>query len=120
MSDSARPLVARLSEALALERRGTARYEFDSESATPLPARCDGTDFPVRIQDLSAGGLALLADRRIEPGTLLSVDLPTRDEFGTRRLVMRVRFAAALSADTWKIGCEFGRLLSANELLALL
>ena len=108
------------SGAAQFDRRTTVRYEFDPESVTPRVRDDQGTSCQVRLQNLSAGGLSFLADRRIEPHTLLSVELPSKDEFGKRRLTMRVRSADSLSPGAWKIGCEFGRPLTSLELLALL
>jgi hypothetical protein len=104
----------------SFDRRATVRYVIKSESADARLIDGQGPPCAVRVQNLSAKGLAFLADRRIEPHTLLSVELPSKDEFGSRRLVMRVRAAAALSAGVWMIGCEFSRPLSSLELLALL
>ena len=102
------------------ERRATVRYEIDSASTSARLLDEQGATCPVHIQDLSPGGLAFLADRRIEPHTRLSVELPSKEACGSRRLVMRVKSAAVVSPGVWRIGCEFPRPLSSLELLALL
>ena len=119
MADSAGSFASDLAQMAQFDRRASVRYELASGADTRLLGG-QGASCPVRIQNLSAGGLAFLADRRIEPHTLLSVELPSKDEFGSRRLVLRVRSVEALSPGVWKIGCEFSRPLSSLELLALL
>jgi hypothetical protein len=120
MSDPASVFSLSQGATTPFNRRATVRYEFDAESVTQRIRDDQGTSCPVRLQNLSAGGLSFLADRRIELHTLLSVELLSKDEFGTRRLVMRVRSVEALSPSSWKIGCEFGRPLNSLEMLALL
>ena len=120
MSDSPGPPAAGLDRMAPSGRRATVRYEVDSASASTHVLDGQGTTCVVHIQDLAAGGLAFLADRRIEPHTRLSAELPSKDECGSRRLLMRVRSAAVVSPGVWRIGCEFSRPLSSLELLALL
>jgi hypothetical protein len=105
---------------LQFDRRTNVRYELEPECANPRLLDEPGTTCAVQMQNISAGGLAFLADRRIEPFTLLSVDLPSKDELASRRLTMRVRSAEAVTSGVWKIGCEFGRPLTGPELLGLL
>jgi hypothetical protein len=59
------------------------------------------------------------AEQRIEPHTLLSVELPSPDPNSLRKL-MSVRSATAVSPGVWRIGCEFRRRLGSGELLPLL
>jgi hypothetical protein len=115
-----KPASLGLSGPVNFDRRVDVRYELENEQATPRILDRGEPPCSVRMQNLSAGGLAFLAERRIEPHTLLSVDLPCKDQFGSRRLVMRVRTAELWSAGVWKIGCEFSRPLTSLEILALL
>jgi hypothetical protein len=48
------------------------------------------------------------------------VELPSKDQLGSLRLVMRVRKVEMVSSGVWRIGCEFSRPLTSLELLALL
>ena len=109
-----------LSGGLNFDRRTDLRYEVDPDRADHSVRSEEGAAYPVHVRNLSAGGLAFLTDRRIEPSTLLSVELPSKDEAGTRRLVMRVRTAEQVWPGRWMIGCAFARKLSNSELLALL
>jgi hypothetical protein len=120
MSDPANSFSLNQGATTLFNRRTTVRYEFDAESVTPRVRDDQGATSEVRLKNLSAGGLSFIADRRIEPHTLLSVEIRSKDELGSRRLVMRVRSAEALLPGAWMIGCEFGRPLSSFELLALI
>jgi hypothetical protein len=102
-----------------IDRRTDARYEYEPRGDAPC-SHTGSVSFSVRVRYLSAGGMGLLTDHRVERGTLLSVVLPSKDEFGTRRLVMSVKTADVLPSGEWIIGGEFARKLSASELLALL
>jgi hypothetical protein len=110
---------ASLAGVFSLDRRTDARYEYEPRGDAPC-THVDSVSFAVRVRNISAGGLGLVTDHRIERGTLLSVVLPCKDEFGSRRLVMSVKTADPLPSGEWMIGGEFARKLSAFELLALL
>jgi hypothetical protein len=103
----------------SIDRRTDARYEYEAGGDAPC-THAGSVSFSVRVRNLSAGGLGLVTDHRIERGTLLSVILPSKDEFGSRRLVVSVKTADLLPSGEWMIGGEFARKLSAFELLALL
>lgn len=119
MIDSGNSLSSSLGGVFSLDRRTDARYEYEPRGEAPC--KHDGTtSFSVRVRNISAGGLGLVTDHRIERGTLLSVVLPCKDEFGSRRLVVSVKTADLLPSGEWVIGGEFARKLSAMELLSLL
>ncbi len=109
-----------LSGAVAFNRRADIRYEFDKEKSQTAVKDGFGSTAAVRIVNISKGGMALEADHYIEPSTLLSIVLPSKDKFGSMRLVMRVRTAESASPGLWKIGCVFSRKLNDTELLALM
>jgi PilZ domain len=120
MSDSDGSFAAGLGSMGPSDRRASVRYELGPGSAGKLLANVEGTSCSVRIKNLSTGGLAFEADRRIEPHTLLTVELPSQDEFGSRTLAVRVRSVEVVSPGVWIISCELSRPLSSLELLALL
>jgi hypothetical protein len=120
MSDSAQGSASNVGRSVHLDRRTHARYAFDSTQDGQLVHDGQGEPFPVQVYNLSAGGLAFLADRHIEPLTLLSLDLPAKGARGAQRLVIRVRSVDKVSKDSWRIGCQFSRPLTDIELLALL
>lgn len=119
MVESGNAFPTQLPGFFTLDRRADVRYEYDSDDGKPT-VRNGPDSFSARILNISAGGLAFLSDHRIDRGTLLSTELPSKDEFGMRRLVMSVKLVDARQDGSWKIGCEFARKLTALELLALL
>jgi hypothetical protein len=117
--DPGNSLSANLGGVFNLDRRTDARYEYEPRGNAPCSHDGLGS-FSVRVRNISSGGLGLVADHRIERGTLLSVLLPCKDEIGSRRLVVSVKTADPLADGEWMIGGEFARKLSPLELLALL
>jgi hypothetical protein len=70
------------------------------------------------IQDVSLGGVAVLARRRFEPGTLLRVDLtPAVAGVPPTLWACVVRLEARRGGD-WLLGCVLARVLSGEELQA--
>lgn len=71
------------------------------------------------LSDISRGGIQLIASRRFEPGTLLSVELPSaRDEDGMAVLACVIR-ATPHGENEWKMGCRFSSELDDGQLNAL-
>jgi hypothetical protein len=70
------------------------------------------------ICDISRGGLQIIAPRRFEPGTLLSVELPSsRGEAGLAVLACVVR-ARPHGDSEWTMGCRFSSELDEPQLQA--
>jgi hypothetical protein len=65
---------------------------------------CEGE---ARLHDVSAGGAALLAQRQIQPGTVLFVRLPTDQPGETLTQLAQVVHARRLGPLSWLIGCAF-------------
>jgi hypothetical protein len=101
-------------------RRSDARYKYNPAAAEQAIQAGGPEVGPIRILNISAGGLAFQSDRRIELGTILSVELPSKDEHGSQWLVLRVTSAEALAPGVWQMGCQFARKLTPSGLLALL
>ena len=83
----------------------------------------EGTSFRfrrARIQDISAGGIALMMRQILPVGTHVWIQL-TNEILGiTYDLSARVVHATRKTRDSWVIGCEFARALSQPELESLL
>jgi PilZ domain len=71
------------------------------------------------VQDISLAGGSLVLGRRFEPGSLLTVELPTAAGEPVR-LMARVVRAQAHTAKGWLIGCALLDPLDEDELRALL
>jgi hypothetical protein len=98
------------------KRRATVRYALDADTAcAPLAAWGASQGWEARIRDISRGGLGLLLDRRLEPGTLITVDLPLTPDC-PRLLLARVVHATAQPDGGWLVGCALFDLLPEEEL----
>lgn len=98
------------------ERRVWLRY------AAQRNVRCgdasDATDGGATgvIRDLSRGGVQILAARRYEPGTLLSVELPAMGEQGALTVLACVVRAQPHGDSEWAMGCRFSCQLNEEQL----
>jgi serine/threonine protein kinase len=72
--------------------------------------------WPATVENVSQAGIALLLGRRMEPGTLLSVHLPSSDTTNQNTPVARVNRLAARPFGQWLVGCEFVETLSDDHL----
>lgn len=100
------------------ERRVWLRYAAD------LNTRCaeigdDGvTGIAARISDISRGGLKVIASNRFEPGTVLSVELPSVSGESALAVLACVVRAQPLGDMEWAMGCRFSGELSEEQLQA--
>lgn len=75
---------------------------------------------PATVQNISASGVGLLVDRRIETGTLLTVDLHSADGRTTTSVLACVVHLTDQGDGGWALGCNFIHERSAGDLKALL
>jgi hypothetical protein len=119
MSIQSRLAAARLSESAGGNRRGTRRLDY--EGAAPRAIRDEqGLSLSGQVQDISRNGIGLVVDRRPERDSLLTVELPSKDELGFLKVVARVSNVRSHLGDRWYVGCLFLRKLNDTELLSLL
>jgi hypothetical protein len=107
----------------AAERRAWVRYPCEQITSCQGALASRGKDWPTKVLDVSPGGIALVLERRFEPGTLLQVQLRDQTDQSTWGVYVRVvRITAAGSGrdDGWLVGCEFARPLNDEELRTLL
>ena len=70
------------------------------------------------IRNISRGGIQMICSRRFEPGTLVSVELPTaRSEEGLAVLACVIR-AQPHEESEWAMGCRFSSELNEEQLAA--
>jgi hypothetical protein len=67
------------------------------------------------VRNVSQSGVGLLTRRRLEPGTLVTVNLFNAQRNIAMRMWMRVVFANALDDGTHQVGGEFTEEISAEE-----
>lgn len=87
---------------------GHATCEEEQQPA-PVP-------FAARVADISRGGARLVANRRLDPGSLLSVHMPQPDEENQVTLLACVLYVKALPNEMWTVGCRFASELDEEEL----
>lgn len=90
--------------------------------AANLNVRCDPVGTPPEpgvyavIGDISRGGILIIAPRRFEPGSILSVELPSsKGQPGIAALACVVRAQPHGESD-WAMGCRFASELSDDQL----
>ncbi|HZT83125.1 MAG TPA: PilZ domain-containing protein, partial [Gemmataceae bacterium] len=77
----------------------------------------DARRLRAEVIDLSADGLSLSVDRRLEPGRVLAITLQSFPHHCQTPLAYVVR--ARVSPGGWTVGCAFTRPLALEELVAL-
>jgi hypothetical protein len=71
------------------------------------------------VQDISCGGISLVLGRKIEPESLLNIELQGEVLSLPRVLLACVTHATARDDGSWLIGCEFVLGLTEGELQQL-
>jgi hypothetical protein len=93
--------------AIDIERRAWVRCPCNLESTCQPLAGARGLQWPGKIRNLSAGGLALTLARRFEVGTILSIDVLDKAESVLGTWLARVAHVTLQSDGTWLLGCAF-------------
>jgi c-di-GMP-binding flagellar brake protein YcgR len=97
------------------ERRVWVRFPART-NAQVRPAAPEGTLLiDARVLDVSLGGVKLVVDRRLAPGSLVSLDLPGDDAVDVSILACVVR-AEEQPNEMWVLGCNFSCELDAADL----
>jgi hypothetical protein len=73
---------------------------------------------PAQVQDISLGGISLLADRPVAAGSLLNLELKGGDGRPERTLLACVVHVSSRTGNEWVLGCSFIRELSEADLAA--
>jgi PilZ domain len=103
-----------------LDRRAWVRYPCELDSACQPLAGTRGVEWPGKIRNLSRGGLALALARRFEVGTVLAIEMQGRDAGDLGTVLARVAHISIQPDGTWLLGCAFTKLLTEEDLKALL
>src|ERR1700736_1203970 len=82
-------------------------------------AERDDVSCSAYVQNVSRGGLGLLCPQQFEPGTIIKIRTPARDQ-ELAFLSARVVYANSTSGGRWAMGCAFCKELSEDELGAWL
>jgi len=80
-----------------LDRRQSERFPVNADASVPFLSPVTEEFGPVKIQDISLGGIGLLMRRRLEPGVLLALTLANPLRRFTRIALVRVAHVTATS-----------------------
>ncbi len=108
-----------LASALAEEdRRLWDRREVNVETrVTPAAGEAE-TSLSARILDVSSGGVRVEVGRRFQPGDLLTLEPPPRDNTPHTTVLACVVYCQANDQDRWVLGCRFSAELGDADLAA--
>jgi hypothetical protein len=102
------------------DRRATVRYPCNLKSNCGLPEADAAARWPAEVLDLSATGIRLLVHSRFEPRSALVIELPGLEPGSVTAILAKVVHVKEHGPDVWQVGCVFRRLLSQNEVEAVL
>jgi hypothetical protein len=102
------------------ERRHLARYLCTPPRPVRLIARPNFNSISALVHDFSLRGIGLVCDRTFEPGTLLAVQLQSRNAGLSGILTAKVKHLTDLANGKWLVGCSLSRSLTDDEVFTLL
>ena len=97
------------------DRRLWVRYAADLEGKVQLAEKQGSAKILAKVRDLSLGGANLLVDQPMQPGQILSVELPGNKE-DVRTVLACVVRATPQAEGHWSLGCVFSRELNNDDL----
>lgn len=80
----------------------------------------DIISWKARVNDISRGGISLVLRSTFAPDALIDIVFPANSEGDVRKLNARVVRSEPQDDMTWLVGCAFVKMLSEDELRALL
>jgi len=98
------------------DRRGAVRFGPCVNTSCNVAGGNGHLAWQVRAHDISTSGISLIVQRRMEPGTLLSVDLENSVKTAFRTVLARVVRVGLGPHKTWVLGCAFVRELDDRDL----
>jgi hypothetical protein len=107
------------SERRAFVRHSTAMEAFCEPIAGEIAAEPE-MGWAAKVLNISAGGVALVLQRRFEPGTPLVIELSSNAETQGRTLFASVVHVRSQPRGKWLVGCTFTSPLSDDELETIL
>jgi c-di-GMP-binding flagellar brake protein YcgR len=98
------------------ERRVWVRFPADLETRLVAPTRPDEPGLPARIRDVSRGGTKVLVSRAFDPGSLLTVVLPSSSGKTSLAVLACVVHCQPAGEGEWLLGCSFSAELDDDDL----
>jgi hypothetical protein len=91
------------------ERRVRVRYPANLETTLEPVKGVESVRLSGRVRNISATGVNLVVPRCFEPGSMLSVELPSADGQPSNSILACVVHASRLGEGEWALGCTFSR-----------
>ena len=101
--------------AMEIKSRAHERLAWGLETVCRLLAD-EERSWPTLVRDLSRGGVGLVLDDHIEPGSELAIEIPHSGE----HLHVQIVHATAMPGGQWLLGCSLATLLTEEEVQQLL
>ncbi len=115
-----RPFQAKRVMAPASDGRAWVRFPCAAGVSIQPVTAATPAQFPAKIMNISASGMAVLVYRSFEVGTLLTIQLLDEHEQALLTLQSRVVRVTPGAPGEWLLGCTFSGLLSTDLIQALL
>ena len=96
------------------------RFAANLTASVQLTNSNDLTRWPAKVLNLSAGGLALVVERDIRNGTLLTADLCAANGTRVETILVCVVHITTAEDGTRRLGCNFIREVEESDLRKLL
>jgi hypothetical protein len=96
------------------DRRLWVRYAADADARIQLADQPGSEMVAVKVRDMSQGGANLIADKPIQAGQILSLEMPFDD--GEVYTILACVVRANPENGQWSLGCVFSRELSHEDL----
>lgn len=106
-------------ENTAEERRSSVRYSTNQEIwYRPSPDEPGKEGYCAQLINISAGGIKIKAEKKFQPGDLLSFQVPSESTDSFTWVLACVVHAHKQADHSWALGCNFSRELSPEDLQA--
>jgi hypothetical protein len=102
------------------ERRLRSRHDCPDPSALPIRASVGRNLWTAPVHNISADGMAIVLDCRVDPGTLVAVELLNRSGNFWHLKLLRVVHATPHPGERWLVGSAFLKQFTEDEFKALL
>jgi c-di-GMP-binding flagellar brake protein YcgR len=101
------------------DRRATVRYRCAPPNQCRAFFANSSKSIQAAVVDLSLGGIGLVLETYVEPGTLVGIEMSNGGAETIADLVANVTYATSLDDGRWRCGCEWLRPLTEEELQVL-
>lgn len=107
-------------QAPGAERRESVRYGISLETSCRLLAMVQDDPIPVRVRNISRGGISLVVHKQVESGTLLDIELLNRPNMVLSKLQVKITYSVEHPSGDWILGGAFVEKMSDSDIQALL